>query len=462
MTNCLKNRHRCLYAGILLLIGSLLVACTNRDDMFGNDMIPPTQQMGSSIDSTISVYTYVSTCDSIDTHVADFYTPFFGSYIDPIVGRTDIGVFTNYSPNGFNHTHYFGENPVIDSMRYAFAFTNAMGDTSKSVQVDVYEVKEGIQFYPDSAYFSNFDITPYLSSEPLFSFEHKGIGTAYGKLPMEFAQRLLDNTQSEENIYYNDTVFHKKFPGLYFKFHEPTTTGEGQILELDLSQSVMYLFYHNTGPDGADTTDQRMWFFGDLTYDYVSFTTVEHDYTYADPEQGGVTLTEIGDLETPSQYAYIQGLAGLMGILKIDEDALESLQQRVKDLGYTHIALHKAELQVTMVNAGADQYDKSFAGLGIYHNMIGYEFLTEYNPVLEAINSGTYTSWLGGTLNRSLGTYKFDITSYIQSLLTGKEDRYSTQLLPAYDYRNNFARSWIYGSNSPYPPQLVLTYTMIK
>ena len=48
MTNCLKNRHRCLYAGILLLIGSLLAACTNRDDMFGNDMVPPSQQMGST------------------------------------------------------------------------------------------------------------------------------------------------------------------------------------------------------------------------------------------------------------------------------------------------------------------------------------------------------------------------------------------------------------------------------
>ena len=59
MTNCLKNRHRCLYAGILLLIGSLLAACTNRDDMFGNDTVPPSQQMGSTIDSTISVYTYV-------------------------------------------------------------------------------------------------------------------------------------------------------------------------------------------------------------------------------------------------------------------------------------------------------------------------------------------------------------------------------------------------------------------
>ena len=108
-----------------------------------------------------------------------------------------------------------------------------------------------------------------------------------------------------------------------------------------------------------------MWIFGDLTSDYVSFTTVEHDYTYADPEQGGVTLTEIGDLETPSQYAYIQGLAGLMGILKIDEDALESLQQRVKNLGYTHIALHKAEAQVTMVDACAAAYEESFAGSGV-------------------------------------------------------------------------------------------------
>ncbi len=446
----------------LFLSGSLLTACTDKNEMFGNDMIPPSQQMGSAIDSTVSVQTYVATCDSLDTNISGFYQPFMGSYIDPIVGRTDIAVFTNYSPNGFEHSHYFGENPVIDSMRYAIAFSGAMGDTAQTVTVDVYEVKEGIQFYQDSAYFSNFDMTPYISAQPLFSFEQKGAGTAYGKLPKEFAERMLDNTQDQTNVYYNDTAFHRKFPGFYFKFRQPVTSGEGQMLQLDLSQSAMFLFYHNTGPEKPDTLQQRFWFFGDYTYDYVSFSTIGHDYTFADPSKGGVTPAEIGDTVQASEYVYVQGLAGLMGLLEIDREALDRLKRKTEEAGYSHIALHRAELQVTLVDSGMEQYDRSFSSLGIYYNMLAYDFLAEYNPVMDAVTNSGYSSWLGGALNRSRGVYTFDITSYVQRLLTGKENRYTTQLLPAYTFRNHFFRSWIYGTASAYPPRLVLTYTMIK
>lgn len=460
MTHCWKNSLLSLF--LIGVLSTALLSCTKRDDTFGNDLVPPGQLMGSSIDSTVVVRTYISTCDSLETSVSGYYEPLIGSYIDPLTGRIDIQTFVNYSPFGFLHSHYFGENPVIDSMRYAIAFTGAVGDTAKSVTVDVYEVKD-YHFNQDSAYFSNFDMSPYIGDTPLFSFERKGAGTVYGRLPDEFAKRLLDNTQSQENIYYNDTIFHKKFPGLYFKLRDQAAAGEeGVMLKMDMSQSTMYLFYHNTGPNGPDTLDQQILFYNDYTYDYICFTTIQHDYTLADPSRGGISISAIGDTTQASEYMYIQGLAGLMGQLRIEKSHLERLQQKVKEQGYSHIALHRAELKVRMVDSGYEQYNKSFTGLGIYHSMIGYEFLDEYNPILDAITTNNYSQTLGGSLNRSLGIYTFDITSYVQKLLTGKEERYTTELLPAYLLRNDTGRSWIYGSDSPYPPQLVLTYTMIK
>ncbi|HIW10138.1 MAG TPA: DUF4270 domain-containing protein [Candidatus Rikenella faecigallinarum] len=464
-----RNRRTGMFVSLLLTLTVLVSACTNRDEMFGNDMVPPSQQMGSAIDSTVAVFTYASTCDSLDTNIAGFYQPFMGSYIDPVVGRTDIQIFANFSPYGFEHTHYFGENPVIDSMRYTFSFVNAMGDTTKPMTIDVYEVKEGIIFNQDSAYFSNFDMSPYIDEgNPLFSFEHKGIGMVYGKLPQEFAERLLDNTQDQTNIYYNDTTFHKKFPGLYFKIRDAVTSGQGQMLQLDLAESGLTLFYHNTGPDEPDTTFQRMLFYGDYTYDYISFTTIQHNYTLSNTATGGIDPSLIVEREninkeTPkTEYLYVQGLAGLMGLMQVDTLGIQALKQKALDLGYTHVALHRAELQLTMVDADVEQYDLSFSSLGIYHNMLEYDFLDEYNPVLDAVTNSGYSSWLGGSLNRSRGIYTFDVTSYIQSLITEKEDRYTTELLPSYALRNYFYRSWIYGYNSPYPPRLILTYTMIK
>lgn len=471
MTNCWKNRGGCFGGSLRTVFGLLAVGlaavgigCTDRDDMFGNGMIPPAQQMGSAMDSMIVVRTAVAVGDSLDTNISGYYQPYMGSYIDPVVGRTDVSVYSNYSPMGFDHTHYFGIDPVIDSMRYAIVFSGATGDTAKSVWVDVFEVKEGIRFYQDSAYFSNFDMTPYIDPDkPLFSFEQKGAGMALGRLPDEFARKMLDNTQSKENIYYDDYKFHTKFPGLYFRLREPATSGEGIMLQLDLSQSSMFVFYHNSGPgEEADSSmQQKMWFFGEKTYDFVSFSMIEHDYSLTDQSlKGSVRVDAAGEPVEQDEYVYVQGLAGLMGVVDLDREQLEALKERVRDLGYSHIALHRAEVQFTMVDAGVEEYDRSFSALGMYYDMNKYDFLSEYNPVLEAANTG-YTSSLGGGLNRSNGVYRFDITSHVQKLLMGREER-KIQLLPAFAARNSLMRAWIYGSGSKYPPRLVLTYTMIK
>lgn len=458
-----------MVALVLLCSG---VSCTNSDELFGNDLIPPDQNMGSAIDSSILVRTYIDSVGSIDTHIWGYYTPFIGSYVDPLVGRTDAQVFVNFSPIGFDHSHYFGENPVIDSIRYTINFSDVIGDTttSMSVWIDVYEVK-GYVFKQDSSYFNTFDMSPYIGDEPLFSFEQKGVGYTYGKIDNEeFQKRLLDNSQDKDNIYYDDTVFHESFPGLYFKCRTKNTVDEGHMLKLDLSNSAMYIFYRNTGPNKPDTVaynslDQKMFFYGDDTYDYISFMTIQHDYSLANELEGGVMEAEIGSRDKPSEYMYVQGLAGLMGKLELDSLSLDSLKREVQLKGYSHIALNRAELQVKMADAGIEQYNKSFPELGLYHNMLEYDFLSEYNSVMDGGATG-YVSTMGGKLNRSLGVYKFDVTSYVQQLLRGKETRYETELQTAWnasrDDRNNFSRSWVYGTDSSYPPKLILTYTMIK
>lgn len=465
MINCLKNSHCATTVAVWSIYLCLVVfggvSCTNRDSLFGNELIPPHQQMGSAIDSTVRMETYIDRYDSVETNVAGYYTPFFGTYLDPLVGRTTIQMFSNYAPNGFQHDHYFGTDPVIDSMTYALYFNGALGDTTKTMTIDVYEVK-GNDFYVDSSYFSNFDMSPYVADPPLFSFDHKGVGYVYGKFPIEFARKLLDNRQDKTNIYYSDTAFHRVFNGFFFKLRDQQPAGEGQMLQMDLSLSTMNLFYHNNNTPKKDTTTQKFWFYGDYTFFNTNFTMVQHDFTAADPSKGGVVAATVGDTVVQSEYVYIQGLAGLMGLLKVDKESLEQLKDKAKSLGYSHVALHKAELRVTMAEPGWEQYDKSFNALGMYHSMLNRKFLSEYNPILDGVTGSGYQSTLGGKLNRSLGTYSFDITSHVQKLLTGSESRYMTELLPAYGSRNDMLRSWVYGSASPYPPLLVLTYTMVK
>lgn len=468
MTSCSDKKRRrssmsrgWIVGGVLALVA--LFSCTERNSLFGNDLIPPSQLMKSYRDSTVRVETFITTVDSVDTYISGIYQAFFGSYIDELVGRTDISLFSHYVPYGFDHTHYFGINPVIDSLLLIVNVINVKGDEDQTNYIEAYEVVD-YDFHRDSIYYSNFDMTPYIADQPLVTLERTGTGNYYSKLPMEFAERLLDNRQSKENIYYVDTAFMEKFKGMYFKFKEPATSGEGTMLTVDFSASEMRLYYTNEGPDdeAGKSQYQRLVFYDPLALYNINFSMIEHDYSYADPSKGGVVLSSIGDLDNPSEYCYVQGLAGLAGLLEINVADIRRLKEDVLQKGYRNMGIHKAELQVMVANPTADGMDGSFEGLGIYFDMTGQEFLPDYNPILDNITGSGYSSTLGGVLNRSRAMYTFDMSSYLQRLADEKEERFSVQLLPAYDSRNDFTRSWVYGSDSPYPPLLILTYTMLK
>lgn len=438
-----------------------MTACTDKDNAFGNELIPPGQIMGSVIDSNILVYTYIDTYDSVQTNLNGNYQPYFGTFVDPLVGRTTVQMFTHYAPYGFKDDTYFGVDPVVDSMTFGLTFANFIGDTNEVFTVDVYEVKDYV-FKVDSAYFSNFDMSPYISSTPLFSFEQKGSEIATGKMPIEYARKMIDNTPGKENVYYTDTNFHKIYNGFYFKLRNERPLADSCVLQLDLTSSIMTLFYHNNNSPKKDTTTQRFLFYSDYTFYNTNFMTVQHDYGDADISQGGVQISQIGDLDTPSEYVYIQGLAGLMGFIKVDESSLERIKSETLAKGYSHVGLHKAELKVTFANDTWREYAKAFTTLGMYFDMQDYDFLIEYNPILNAISGSGYTAWLGGNLNRSVGEYSFDVTSYVQRLITGQEERFTTEMYSEFYARNDLNRTRIYGTNSPHPPKLILTYTMVK
>lgn len=448
---------------LIALLATLTVgmsACTKVDQLFGNGLVPPSQEMSTLRDSSVVIKTYISSFDSVATSNTAF-TPHVGTLIDPLVGRSEISFFTNYAPMGFNHTYYFGIDPVIDSMSLGMSFEGAFGDTTKSIEISVYEVINH-NFYVDSTYYSNFDMTQYIAPEPLLTFEQKGSGVTVKNLPIEFARRLLDNRQDKQNIYYSDTLFHKKFNGLYFKA-KSVSEGEGTMIKMNLPSSVMHLFYRSKNPETQllDTLSQKLMFMADHAAYNTYFEMMDHDYSYSDQAKGGVIPSQIGDTINESKFAYIQGLGGLMGLVRVDTASIRKVKEAAVAKGYSRVALHKAELQVSIVGQNADNYDDSFSYLGMYFSMEGREFLPEYNPILEAANVG-YHSTLGGQLNRSTGQYRFDITSYVQRLITGHFNKYTTQLLPDYGLNAELNRTQVYGSASEHPPLLILTYTLVK
>lgn len=446
------------------MVGVIMIStfsCTNQDKYFGDDLIPPGEQMGTAIDSSIQVQTYIFAKDSMQTNGLG-YQSMIGTLIDPLVGRTHINMFSNFAPIGFIGDKYFGVDPVIDSMNIAFTFSSQYGDTTQKISIEVYEVVSH-NFYVDSVYYSNFDMTPYINPVPLLTFEAYRSDLIVKKLPIEYARKFLDNTPGESNPYFSDTAFHRRWNGLYLKA-KPLTSGRGNTLTIDLSQSVLNLFYHNNNPEKKDTTSQRMLFNSDYTFYNTNFVMVDHDYSYADPAKGGVRKEEIGDTINPSKWGYIQGFAGLGTTVKIPKaqiDALKAKIQRPEEGGYSTIALHKAELIFESNHKSWENYDSSFNALGLYYDMLNRRFIPDYNPILDQLQTG-YKSTLGGGLNRSIGKYKMDITSYMQRLIRGASTDTTLQIYPPYDFKATIGRAGVYGSASENPPKLVLIYTMLR
>jgi len=446
-----------------VLVGTLLGgwSCTDTDPFFGNGLIPPGQLMATRVDSSLQVTTHIFKLDSIPTSNISTYQVSLGSIGNKYTGRTTVNLFTNYAPYGFlDTTNYFGKNPVIDSMRFGFSFTEFGGDTTMPVTIDVYEVL-GKNFFIDSTYYSNFDMSPYLGATPLATFDIQRPEVVTGKLSLEFAEKHLINIQNGSNPYNKDLEFHKIFNGLYFKVR-PVVGREGLLLLADLSQSNMTLFYHNEDYDKDTTLTHRMVFVGDRELFNTHFQTVEFDYSYADPSIGGVSPSQVGDMLIPSEYSYTMGFGGLGTAVTLPIDQIRELQQSARAQGYANIGLHKVELLFDVPEQSTDLFNNIFQRLGLYYNLLGREFLAEYNPILEQITGSGYTSTIDGNLNRAQGKYRLDITSYTQRLLRGSTTKMELQLLPEYQSNNLVGYSWTYGSASANPPKMIVTYTMLK
>ncbi len=460
-------RRRTLAAVALITgVAAGLLSCTNRDSEFGNNLIPSSQIMGTSIDSATVVHTYYSTLDSLITSGVT-YQPYLGSFIDPLTGRVTFGAFTNLTPSGFPNSQYFGANPVVDSMTMNLMFSNFVGDTSKVYTIDIYEV-QGHYFHPDSVVFSNIDMTPYLSALPVLSFDFKGNQSYFTvKFPIGFARKFMDNTQGEANVYYSDSAFQAAHNGLYFKLRtEPVdpSVDEGMVVMLNLSGTIAQLHYHNQSPGTRDKPQiqDMVTYLSDLAPDFLSFYTINYDYTYSDIAAGGVDPAFIGDTTADRSVCYVQGLAGLKGLLRVDSLDVVRIKNKAKALGYSKVVVHRAELQMSLINDGADEYGQSFKNLGIYYSYLEGRYLSEYDILMATVNP-SYKATLGGGLSYSRGKYIFDITAYVQRMFVdSKVSQYTTELLPSPALINALSRSRIYGSASPKPPKLIITYSMVK
>lgn len=503
MKRYLRNRGRVSFAVRLILASSFVfmlwcgVSCVKMDNEFGNSMLPPSQGMATRIDSSLLVTTTLFKLDSVRTNNTSSIVA-VGSFIDPLVGRTTSMIFTDFIPTwpkDFQKKGYFGPSPEADSVFMTFDFVGARGDTTTDIEIEVYRVLSRT-FPLDSLFYTTFDMEPWLVGvEPILRFRQRGVGIVQHALPIEFGRELLDvGVEPKEGPYTNDEKFIDKFRGFYMRSSVADAANPGQMLNLNLAGSFVRVYYHNDRTSKADTTAMKYYFKSQAATRNVSFEMVRHDYSFADVMAGGVDVDDIGSgMEVRQCFA--QGMGGVGTYVTMPRHGVEQLIARVREEGYSRIALHKAELVFEMVTKSVFNYNQSASKLGLYYDFIKSDFIPDYNPLTE--KEGV-TSYFGGSLNRGVGVYRMDITSYFQGFLsevsssfpTGDSSASSTasgtsgtggtgsvddiyvgsvksdklQLLPFYSGNLLITRTQMFGSAAEegLRPRLVLTYTMIR
>ncbi len=454
-------------------------SCQEQDSLFGNTFIPPAMDMGTEIDSTMSVKTSIFAFDSIDN--AAYGIIYLGSINDKIMGSTYASGMTSYFASGFALDapyKYFGKDAVIDSMSMVMHINKFGGDDNYPVNVSVHPLKDlALQYW--NMYYSNFDPTGHYEEESILDFTLQGGDTTLvALLPQNFYEKFLYNDPNETNGPYNsDTTFINTFKGFYFKVNNPIPAAneEGAMYQVDLGSSTMHVYYHNFEAE-PDTSQQTLYFFLDGFTSGNQFTMVEHDYTRVDPSVGGVDINQIGDSTLNLERTFIQGMAGLSTRVEFDTLFIEDIKAKARAKGYSSIGIHRAELiwkidgRETATSVIPETLDAAPDQLGAYMNYNRLQLIADYNPILEADASQNYISSIGGIINRSLFSYEQNLTITMQLLfnkpdnITYKEqDLYTLEVTPSFFEMMNLGSVVLGGGgSSDNKPEVVLVYTLVR
>ena len=376
-------------------VSAFFFGCTDPTDA-GIGIIPEDALIKLESFDTIAIEAYTYKDDSVLS--SKTASGILGSYIDPVFGKTKSGFVMQISPGAITG---FGDNPVADSMklflRYIADTTAPLyGNMNTEMIFKVSEVKNDLSI--DSSYYTFYrpewlDLGEVLAETTYFPEDGRNDTVVLAvDLNTSFGQRIMDNYDEWNDVADpRDTSFYNYFKGMYIESNNIGYDGSLSIFNLLDSETKAVLYYHND-----EDTLELSFLVPSLS---VRFNMIEHLY-----DAPGF----LPDLDNPESVedsvVYIQGLGGLKARLKIP--GLDSL----KKSGLWGV--NKAELILYSENSSLSQEDDFSAPSQLKILAIKPDGSTEV--LVDYLGE---TSYLG--VNYENGNYLFDITYYVQQILSG-------------------------------------------
>jgi Domain of unknown function (DUF4270) len=428
----------------------LFSACKKLNDStdLGGGLIPLVDNI-NTFDTSISVLTYNDTLkfihDSIRLGTADEF--FLGKINnDLFFGKTDARLFLELKPA--NYPNVFAnkfDSLFIDSVVLVLDYAETYGDSITPQTINVYELDQSNNFKPDSAYLirtNNFTYSNLLGSKNIIPERLKDSVKAYQdttknqlriKLNNSFGQRLLSYDTTSNLItgaYANDSVFRSKFKGFALQSMSTGNAIMGFGLEGGGTKLAVYYRYEKrTDPNISqiDTTVTYFAFRTGVTGNSAAANYVIRDYN------GTPAQATWDNLTVADNILYLQNTPGTYASIKIPDLAL--ISNRV---------VHRAELYIEQVYDISDSLFRSPDFLYLdavdptlttdpkLFRSIPYDFHYGEGSTLDYAALGVVPVLSNDAIGNRIRTWKFNITRYVQHVLTDTRPLYELRLFPSF------------------------------
>lgn len=445
---------------------SIMFTSCDEASVVGLDVQPETDLLNVFYKDTATIHTRTVKEDSLKTNPNTIGV--LGKYLDPVFGELNASLYRQLKLNvtikitdSINNISQFGKNPICDSVILVLHYdtTTFYGKTTFSPQkVSVYEVSENLS--TSATYYSNQNLSKYatdLTAADGYTFTPKPKEKLLidGKqvapqlripLDISFGQTILNRPTIDKTTLSSNTNFQNFFKGVYITTEASNvTSGEGNILNLQMQNSAVTIYYHYTGRNKNNTSDSTYRVNYSFTFkDVAGFNHFAHDYTKAIPD---IQTQLANPSQKQNDVVYTQGMAGLK--TKIQFPYIMNWV----DSGA--IGINKAELIIKLDSDSANAIGdfappEKFFLWSIQDDGTSFP-LPDYNAV-----------YFGGTYDAANKEFKFNITRYIQQILSKQRNNNGLYLVSYYPL-TTANRAVISGGSatSTKPMKLNITYTKI-
>jgi hypothetical protein len=441
-----KHYYPALKPGaILLAVIIFLFSCRriNEATELGGGLIPVVDNI-TTFDTTINVEAYndifTSTNDSLRFgRSEEYWLGKINNGADPLFGGTDARLFLELKPDFYKY--YFAakkDSTDIDSVVLVLDYVETYGDTNALQTVNVYEIDQSSDFKRDSAYLirkDNFTYTNFLGSrtfapsildDSVKAFRDTTKSQLRIRLSDAFGARLLDydSAAGPDGAYASDSAFRSYFRG----FAIQSTTGKAVMgININGANTKLAIYYKF---DRAPVMDSA-------TVAYFHFTAASASANYIQRDHTGAQIMTVQGGTAPDNLVFLQNAPGSFATIKIPD--LGNVSNRL---------LHRAELIAEQV------IDNPVTDSMFY--VPTYLYLDAYDPSISKFRTIPYdlTFGLDGTVN--IGTFgmspqngtdgagnkikiwKFNITRYVQHVLTRTEPLYDLRMFAPFVVNDKF------------------------